>query len=420
MSDLPLWAQLGLLSLLLLFSAFFSISETAMMALNRSRLNHDAKNGVKSAKLTLSMLKRIDRLLATILIGNNLLNTAITTLVTALAIHSFGNNNEVLTIATLAVGALIIVFAEIAPKVVGATYPDRIAQLATYPLLVTQWLVTPLVYVVNGLVNSVLAVFGVRPGKGEDRERISPEELRTLVLESSNYIPAKPRSILLNLLALEDLRVDEVMTPRAQMEVLDLAHGDAAIREQLATCYHNKLPVVDGDISKVRGILHVRRALTASFEGPLTTEVLGALLEAPSFVPSGTAVLMQLQQFQDSGSRQGLVVDEYGEVLGLVTLEDILEEIVGEYTTASPLLSSRMVASEDGSMIVDAATPIRLLNRRLRLGLPEDGATTLNGLILEELQDLPDAEVALRIGSVVLHVLQTDAHGIRTVRIQKL
>ncbi len=424
MSDLPVWAQLGLLALLLLFSAFFSISETAMMALNRSRLKYDAKQGSGSAKLTQRLLGRVDRLLSTILIGNNLLNTALTTLVTAVAISTFGNDDKVLTIATLAVGTLIIVFAEILPKVIGASYADTIARFVAYPLAGLQVMLAPLVFFANGFVNRILKVFGIRAGGDDDAQRLTPQELRQIVLESQHYIPAKPRTILLNLLELEDLRVDEVMTPRAHVEVLDLSRGDEGIREQLATCYHNKLPVVEGDVSKVIGMLHVRRALAASFEGPLTVQAARELVELPVFVPSGTAVLQQLQQFQDNGTRVGLVVDEYGEVLGLLTLEDIIEEIVGEYTTASPRAQpgSGGIAKldADGTLIVDAATPIRLLNRRLKLGLPEDGPTTLNGLMIELLEDLPDAEVALRIGDVVLETLQVEAHAIKTVRVRRM
>jgi Mg2+/Co2+ transporter CorB len=423
MNHLPVWAQIALLILLLLCSAFFSISETAMMAQNRSRLKFNAKQGSGSAKLTQRLLERVDRLLSTILIGNNLLNTAITTLVTAVAINSFGNDDKVLTIATLLVGTLIIVFAEILPKVVGASYADRIARIVAYPLAGFQILLAPLVFFVNGFVNRILSVLGIQT-ISDDTQRLTPQELRQVVLESQNYIPAKPRTILLNLLNLEDLRVDEVMTPRSHMEVLDLLRGDEGVQEQLATCYHNKLPAVEADVSKVIGMLHVRRALAASFQGPLSVQAVRDLVEAPVFVPSGTAVLQQLQQFQDTGTRVGLVVDEYGEVLGLVTLEDILEEIVGEYTTASPRAQPGVGGiaklDADGTLIVDASTPIRLLNRHLKLGLPEDGPITLNGLMIEWLEDLPEAEVALRIGDVVLETLQVEAHSIKTVRIRRL
>jgi Mg2+/Co2+ transporter CorB len=372
MNHLPVWAQIALLTLLLLCSAFFSMSETAMMAQNRSRLKFDAKQGSGSAKLTQRLLERVDRLLSTILIGNNLINTALTTLVTAVAISSFGNDDKVLTIATLLVGTLLILFAEILPKVVGASYADRIARIVAYPLAAFQILLAPLVFFANGFVSRILSVLGIQTISDDDTQRLTPQELRQVVLESQNYIPAKPRTILLNLLNLEDLRVDEVMTPRSHIEVLDLLRGDEGVREQLATCYHNKLPAVEADVSKVIGMLHVRRALAASFEGPLSVQAVRDLVEAPVFVPSGTAVLQQLQQFQDTGTRVGLVVDEYGEVLGLVTLEDILEEIVGEYTTASPRAQPGVGGiaklDADGTLIVDASTPIRLLNRHLKLG----------------------------------------------------
>jgi Mg2+/Co2+ transporter CorB len=420
MDALPPWAQIGLLVLLLACSAFFSISETAMMAQNRSRLRHDAKNGSKSAKLTQGLMDKVESLLSTILIGNNLLNTAITTIVTAVAISSFGSNDKVLTIATLVVSALIIVFAEITPKVVGATYPDRIARIAAYPLTLFRWLLTPIVFFTNAFVSRFLRLFGLKLDIEDDGTQLTQQELRSIVLESQHLIPAKPRTILLNLLNLEDLRVDDVMTPRSQVEVVDVSRGDEHLRSQLATCYHNKLPVVEGDMGRIVGMLHVRRALGAMLEDPLTVAEVRALAEPPVYIPAGTPVLRQLQQFQESGSRLGLVVDEYGEVLGLVTLEDIVEEIVGEYTTASPRAGFLARSDDDGAQLVDASTPVRILNRRMKLGLSEDGPTTLNGVLLEILQDLPDGETAVRLGNVVFETVQVEANTIRTVRVRKL
>jgi Mg2+/Co2+ transporter CorB len=420
MGELPLWAQIGLLVLLLLCSAFFSISETAMMAQNRSRLKHDAKSGSSSAKLTQGLMDKVESLLSTILIGNNLLNTAITAIVTAVAIASFGSNDTVLTVATLVVSGLIIVFAEIMPKVIGAKYPDDIARLAAYPLSVFRWVLAPIVAVINAFVSRFLRIFGFSLYAEDDSTQLTQQELRSIVLESQHLIPAKPRTILLNLLNLEDLRVDEVMTPRAQVEVVDISRGDEHLRAQLATCYHNKLPVVEGDMSRVVGMLHVRRALGAMLEDPLTVEETRQLAELPVYIPAGTQVLRQLQQFQESGSRLGLVVDEYGEVLGLVTLEDIVEEIVGEYTTASPRAGFLAGTGSGGAQLVDASTPVRILNRRMKLSLSEDGPTTLNGVLLEILQDLPDGEVSVRIGNVVFDTVQVDANTIRTVRVHRL
>jgi Mg2+/Co2+ transporter CorB len=420
MDNLPVWAQIGLLALLLLCSAFFSISETAMMAQNRSRLKHDAKSGSKSAKLTQGLMDRVESLLSTILIGNNLLNTAVTTLITAVAISSFGSDDKVLTIATLVVSGLIIVFAEIMPKVIGATYPDRIARFAAYPLTVFRWVLAPIVFVINVFVSRFLRLFGLKLDMEDDSSQLTQQELRSIVLESQHLIPAKPRTILLNLLNLEDLRVDEVMTPRAHVEVVDISRGDEHLRSQLATCYHNKLPVVEGDMGRIVGMLHVRRALGAMLEDPLTVEEVRKLAEPPVYIPAGTPVLRQLQQFQESGSRLGLVVDEYGEVLGLVTLEDIVEEIVGEYTTASPRAGFLSRSDDDGAQLVDASTPVRILNRRMKLGLSEDGPTTLNGVLLEVLQDLPDAEVSVRIDNVVFDTVQVESNAIRTVRVRKL
>jgi Mg2+/Co2+ transporter CorB len=420
MDALPLWAQIGLLVLLLACSAFFSISETAMMAQNRSRLKHDAKSGSKSAKLTQGLMDRVESLLSTILIGNNLLNTAVTAMVTAVAISTFGSEDKVITIATLLVSGLIIVFAEIMPKVIGATYPDRIARVTAYPLTVMRWALAPVVFFINAFVSRFLRLFGFKLHMEDDSTQLTQQELRSIVLESQHLIPAKPRTILLNLLNLEDLRVDDVMTPRSQVEVIDVSRGDEHLRSQLATCYHNKLPVVEGDMGRIVGMLHVRRALGAMLEDPLTVAEVRSLAEPPVYIPAGTPVLRQLQQFQESGSRLGLVVDEYGEVLGLVTLEDIVEEIVGEYTTASPRAGFLARSDDDGAQLVDASTPVRILNRRMKLGLSEDGPTTLNGVLLEILQDLPDGETAVRLGNVVFETVQVEANTIRTVRVRKL
>ena len=419
MESLPLWAQLSALFVLLLISAFFSISETSMMALNRHRLNHLVRKGRRGAKLATELLGQTEKLLGTILLGNNVANTALTAIVTSLAISNFGNNDRVVLVASTIVALLIIIFCEITPKVFGATYPERIALPASVVLKALMKLASPFVWTVNLIVRGLLLVFGVRTGEALET-RLSPEELRTIVLDSGQFMPHKHRSILLNLFDLEHITVDDVMVPRSRIEALNLAAAPAELREQLVTCYHNKMPVYEGEINRVVGVLHVRRALglleRESFDADEIREVLGE----PYFIPSGTPVFKQLQFFQENRKRLGMVVDEYGEVLGLVTLEDIIEEIVGEFTTTGPGRDSALAWDSAGTVMLEGTAILREVNRRLGTRFPLDGPRTLNGLLLEALQELPEADVSVRFGNVVAEITQIENRTIRSVRLHRL
>jgi Mg2+/Co2+ transporter CorB len=420
LDSIPLWLSLVALVVLVLISGFFSIAETSMMALNRFRLGHLVRQGRRSAKLASSMLGQTDRLLGTILLGNNLVNTAVTAIVTALAIRAFGHNDTVLLIATAVVAVVLIIFAEITPKVIGATWPERIALPAAYPLRVLMTLFAPAVWALNLVVGRMLAVVGIDPRKPQ-QARLSLDEMRTIVLESGHFIPAKHRSILLNLFDLERITVDDVMIPRGRIEALDLATDETGLRQQLATCYHNKLPVFEGEINRVVGMLHVRRALGLLQRENFDAEALRELLVEPYFIPSGTAVFAQLQFFQETRQRIGLVVDEYGEVQGLVTLEDIIEEIIGEFTTTAPGgADSALAWNESGEVVVDGSASLRELNRRLGTRFPLDGPRTLNGLILESLQDLPESSVGLRFGPIVVEIQNVEDRMVRTARLRLL
>jgi len=418
LETIPLWLQLLGLLLLMLLSAFFSISETAMMALNRFRLGHLVREGRRSAQLASKLLGQTERLLGTILLGNNVANTALTAIVTAMAIRYFGDDDRVILIATTVVALLLIVFCEITPKVIGATFPERIALPASYPLSLLMRVFAPAVWAVNLIVGRMLRIAGVS-ADGQQAPSVSLEELRTIVLESGGYMPPKHRSILLNLLDLEQITVDDVMVPRHRIEALDLATEPRGIREQLATCFHNKLPVFEGEINRVVGMLHVRRALGLLQHESFDVDDLRAVLTDPYFVPSGTPVFRQLQFFQENRQRIGLVIDEYGEVLGLVTLEDIIEEIIGEFTTTAPGGDSGL-QWVDGEVTVDGGAPLRELNRRLGTGFPLDGPRTLNGLLLETLRELPEASVSVRFGSLVVEIQQIEDRLIRSVRLRRL
>lgn len=421
MDVIPFWAQCVGLLVLLLLSAFFSIAETSMMALNRYRIRALAKTGHRSAQLTGQLLARTDRLLAMVLIGNNLVNAAASALVTAIAITRFGNNRTVLFLATSMIAFLIIVFAEITPKVIGATYPERIALSVSYILAPLSVLFRPAVWFVNIFTSQMLRVANISSGKGADARRLAPEELRALVLESGHFISKKQTSILLNLLDLESVTVYDIMIPRAQVEAIDMEDPIATITERLSTTYHNKLPVYEGEINQIRGILHVRKCLALMAEGPLTKEGIVSALAEAYFIPSGTSATQQLQYFQEKRQRMGVVVDEYGEVQGLVTLEDIVEEMVGEFTSSMPRADHGSLGwDENGEAVVDGSVPLREINRKLGLKLPLEGPNTLNGLILEELQEIPDSSVALRIGDCAIEIVQVLNQSVRTARLTKL
>lgn len=414
-----MWAQIGAVFLLLLCSGFFSISETAMMALNRHRLKYLVGKGAFGAKSTQSLLARPDQLLGVVLIGNNLLNTIIPVLTTSIALHTFGRDNLVLSVATGIVAFLIIVFAEITPKIVGATYPEKIALPASLIIGPLMRALKPVVWFVNLFSNTILLALHINTKGGRDH-RLSTEELRAIVLESGSFMPTKHRSILLNLFDLENISVDDVMIPRRRIESLDFDAPFEEILHQLETCYHNKLIVYQGDIDQVLGVLHVRKTLAALHNQELTRETLRELLTEPYFVPSGTPVFQQLQYFQETRHRSALVVNEYGELEGLVTPEDIIEELIGEFTTSIPRSAgTRTGWTENGECIVAGSMPLRELNRWLQLTLPTDGPKTLNGLILETLEEIPEGDVCLQIGDVQLEVLQSDDQAVRTVKVFK-
>lgn len=389
-----------------------------MMALNRYRLKALQAQGRRGAQQAAALLAQTDRLLSVILIGNNLLNAGISALVTAMAITSFGNNQGVIAIATGAVAFLIIVFAEITPKVIGATYPEKIALPLAIILRPMLWVAYPLVWFVNLFVGALLGLLRIKPDSSGETQPMRPEELRMLVLESGHFMPQKHRSILINLFDLERIRVEDVMTPRAHIEAIDVTEDPAAIARQLATSHHTRLAVYEGDINNVKGILHIRKAAAALIEGGWTGQTLVDLLEEPYFIPQATPVFQQLQFFQERRQRLALVVDEYGEVQGLVTLEDILEEMIGEFTTSAPGKSgSQFTWDADGTALVEGGALLRELNRRLKLHFPLDGPKTLNGLILDHLQDIPESGISLKIADCAMEILHTEDRVVRTVRL---
>jgi len=405
------------LAVLLLTSAFFSASETAMMAINRYRLRHAAESGVRGAMRAQALLDKTDKLLGVILLGNNLVNSASATLSAVLAIRLFGSGEVVLFVATLLLTFLILVFSEVTPKVVGAAFPERVAYPATLLLTPLLKLAYPVVWFVNLFVQGILRLLRIRPPEQGQGNSLGLEELRTIVLESSGRLPREHHRILMNLLELEDITVDDVMTPRNQIEAIDIEDDPERLRQQISTSHHTRLVVQQGSPDNLLGVLHVRRVLHALAGDEIDPETLKENLEDPYFVPAGTPLFTQLRNFQSGRRRLALVVDEYGELQGLVTLEDLLEEMVGEFTTQAPSDAGYLRREADGSWLVEGSVLLRHLNRKLGLSLPLDGPKTLNGLLLEQFEDIPEAGVSLKLGDVPVEIVQTQDRAVKMARI---
>ncbi len=419
MDEIPLSAQFVTLAILLVCSGFFSLAETAMMSSNRYRLRHMAAQGHRGATLSLELLGQTDKMLGVILLGNNLINAGSATLVSLIAIELFGEDKWALGTGTLLVTFLILVFSEITPKIIGATHADRLAVLLGYLLWPMLRLTYPVVWFVNLFASGLLRLLRLKPDASSESAHLSAEELRSVVLESSHFIPAPHRSILVNLFDLEHVTLADIMTPRGEIEALDLHDPVEEIRSRLSTSFHSRLPVYEGEPGNIVGILQVRRIIAGALEGEFDTAELREHLGEPYFVPASTPIYAQLQFFRDNRQRTGLVVDEYGELLGLVTLEDIIEEIVGKFTTSMPGGPSSIAWDETGVALVDGSQHLREINRALDLALPTDGPKTLNGLIVEYLQEIPEVDVGLNIGGVAMEIVQTRDRGIKTVRILK-
>ncbi|SDZ09935.1 HlyC/CorC family transporter [Nitrosomonas sp. Nm58] len=416
MEDVPLPILLAVLVLLLILSGFFSLSETSMMAINRYRLKHLAKQGHRGARLTAQLLANTDRLLGVILLGNNLLNSAAATLVAVITSAFFAHNDFALLIGTICVTLAILIFSEITPKVIAATYPEKIALTVSYALTPLLKIFYPAVWFINLFVQGLLILFRLK-SKENTAHKISPEELKMLVLEAGHFIQKKHQSVLINLVDLETVTVDDVIVPRSQIEAIDLEADDEAIHDQLLTCHHTRLPVYRGHLDNVVGIIHARKIFNQMRSGKITATMLEKVMQEPYFIPSGTPLFSQLQLFQENRKRIGLVVDEYGEWIGLVTLEDILEEIIGEFTTHPPTQTSTFIRQPDGSIIVEGSVLLRDLNRKLGFHLPLDGPKTLNGLILEHFQDIPEAGIGLNIAGHPMEIIQTKNQVVKVVRI---
>ena len=415
MDDIPL-GTLGLaLAVMLAVSGFFSISETAMMAVNRYRLRHRAHRGARGAKLVLALLAQTDKLLSVILLGNTVINAAAATLTTLIAVRLFGQGEFVLALSTIAISFAILIFTEILPKVIGAAHADRIAPPVSYVLSPLLKAAAPVVWLPNLIVRGLLRLLRIR-ATGESGATLSQEELRSLVLEAK-YFRGKHRSMLANLLDVEAVAVDDVMTPRNQIHALDLNAKPAHLEEQLATSYHTRLPAYEDELDNIVGVVHLKQVVGLQRAGEIDAAALRTILRPAYFVPAGTPLLVQLQQFQNDRERMGLVVDEYGELQGLVTIEDIVEEIIGDFTTQAPAAGESWARGGDGSVVVDGMAALRTLNRKLGTQFPLEGPKTLNGLIVEQLADIPEAGTRATVAGQAVEILQTQDRAVKVVRL---
>jgi Mg2+/Co2+ transporter CorB len=402
--------------LLLLLSGCFSASETAMMAANRYRLRHLAAKNNRGAIKATALLEHPDRLIGLLLVGNNSANNAASAIATVIGLKVLGD--EGVAVATLVVTILMLIFAEVVPKTLAALRPERIALPASHLLLPLLAVTYPLIIrPLNFATNGILRLFGIRADQGGEIA-LSREELRTVVAEAGAMIPRKHQQMLTAILDLEKGTVEDIMVPRNEIDGIDLDAPIATIVEELVNCRHTRVPVYRDSIDQIVGILHVRRLprLLAD-DRRISVEEIEAVLDEPYYVPTGTPLHTQLLNFQRQRQRIGLIVDEYGDLQGLITLEDLLEEIVGEFTT-DPLAFARDIhPQEDGSFLIDGSATIREINRAVKSKLPIDGPKTLNGLILETLESMPEPGTGLRIAGYTIEVVQATGQSVKTARL---
>ncbi|MCL5800954.1 MAG: HlyC/CorC family transporter [Gammaproteobacteria bacterium] len=414
MNDIPLGVLIGALVFLIFLAAFFSGSETGLLTLNRYRLRHLVKIKHRGAIHAQALLQRTDRLIGLLILGNNFANNLATAVATVIGLQLLGEAG-----AAIAVGLLTIVgtiFTDVAPKTLGALYSERVAFPAAYMLRPLLKLFYPVVWLVSALSNGVLKLLGVSIGASE-KNHLSHEELRTVVNEAGALIPQRHQRMLLSILDLEKITVEDIMVPRNEIVGLDLNDDWEQILAQLTSSQHTRLLVYRDGIDNVVGILHLREALRLMSRENFNKEALKEVMKDPYFVPEGTPLNTQLLNFQRQKRRIGLVVNEYGDIQGLVTLEDILEEIVGEFTSDPYATVSDVYPQTDGTYLVDGSTNIRDLNRMMHWDLPTDGPKTLNGLILEYLETIPAPGTSLRLAGYPIDIIQTTENAVKMVKI---
>ncbi|KAF0190994.1 MAG: hypothetical protein FD165_2233 [Gammaproteobacteria bacterium] len=414
MSDASTATLFIILFFLIVLSAFFSASETAMLSLNRYRLRHLSNMQHRGALRASRLLDRPDRLIGLILLGNNFVNILASSIGTLIALRFLGEG--AIAIAAGVLTLVILIFGEVTPKTLAVLHPERVAFPASLILEPLLKISSPIVWLVNVVANGLLRIIGVSPD-AVTREHLNAEELRTVVSEAAAMIPQRHKSMLINILDLEKVTVEDIMVPRNEIVGVDLDNDWSQILPLLSNSQHTRLPVYRDNIENVVGFLDVRAALNLLSTGELDKDSIAAAVRPPYFIPEGTPLNTQLLNFQRQKRRVGLVVDEYGDIRGLVTLEDILEEIVGEFSSGVSATIGEVRSEEDGSYLIDGSANIRALNRTMNWNLPTDGPKTLNGLLLEYLESIPEPGTSIMISGYPIEIVQTTESGVKLARI---
>ncbi|MDG2087198.1 MAG: CNNM domain-containing protein [Arenicellaceae bacterium] len=416
MQNIPTEILALLLVALIVTSACFSASETAMMAINRYRIKHKAQTGHRPSILIDELLQAPDRLLSTILIGNNIANISATALATIIGLKLYGDVG--IAIATAILVLIILVFAEVAPKTLAATRPELIAYPAAYVLKFLQTAFSPVIWLVNICSNRFLKIFGVSlESRGSS---LNPDELRAAVIESKGLINENHHKMLLRIFEFDKMCVDDVMVPRQELETVDINDSWEEVVDQLATSHHTRILIYKDHIDNLLGVIHMRQLfhLSQSPEG-LNCDTVTEMIQPPYFLPESTTLSSALLQLQEQKYKFGVVVDEYGDIEGIITIEEIIEEIVGDFTMVLPGLDEGIKIEEDGSFLASGSVNLRELNRQLNWNLPTDGAKTLNGLILDYLEDIPQPATTVRLGDFLIEIIQTRGTAVTETRLRK-
>ena len=418
MLNFSLTNQIILLAVLLIVSAFFSISETSLMSINRYRLRHLAKNGNTGAKLATKLLNETDKLLSVILLCNNFSNAAAATLVTVIAVQLFGEQQIIIMIGTLVTTFLILIFSEISPKVIAAAHAERLALSCSFLLFPLLKILYPIVLFINIFVLGILKIFNIKINFTQNN-LITMDELKSIISDSGKFIPNKNKSLLLNLIDLEKVTIDEIMMPHTNIESINLNQSIEEILEKIENFHHNRILVKKKNNDEIQGVLDINKLFKFYIKENMQTldqKELINLIDPPYFIPSGTPIYKQMQKFQDNQEKIGLIVNEHGEFIGLVTLEDILEEVIGEFNIELPSKLSKIIFDENG-WIVDGGISIRELNKKLNINLPLNGPKTLNGLILEFFEDIPEPNTGFKIKDITFEIINAQDKNVKSVKI---
>ncbi|MCJ2378056.1 CNNM domain-containing protein [Vibrio sp. ZSDZ34] len=416
MEDISTAILFAILAGLIIISGYFSGSETGMMSLNRYRLKHLSKTGHKGARRVEKLLSRPDRLIGLILIGNNLVNILASAIATVLGLRLYGDIG--VAIATGALTLVILVFAEVTPKTLASLYPEKVSFTSSILLTLLMKLLSPLVVLVNFITNGFIRLLGIKVDHNGD-DHLSSDELRTVVNEAGTLIPKRHQDMLISILDLEHVTVNDIMIPRNEIAGININDDWKSIVRQLTHSAHGRVVLYRDQIDEVVGMLRLRESYRLMLEkNEFNKETLLRSADEVYFIPEGTPLNIQMLKFQRNKERIGLIVDEYGDIVGLVTLEDILEEIIGEFTTSiAPSLSEEITPQGDGSFLIEGSANIRDINKGLKWSLPTDGPRTLNGLILEYLEEIPESHLSIKVAKHQMEIVELEENRIKMVKV---